>query len=309
MTSLEKICVQKGMRMTEQLVAGMPRMVMGISAADERTMAVRAIWESTAPVADRLQKLAAPVPGLGGPYDGLMAFGMGLNLPQLRNAIEALLNEVVAAGAGCEWVDPASLQAVMPQLNLALGPMTAGIKGFYLQLNDLDFDPQTMEPVKVNAAMLAAVDDPRGIFALGAMLNPALANLQVPSDGSFVELPQAATLDANAPPIKVAMRDKALLLVAGEGEEDATPLLSAVAANPAPLFAIDYGVYQLVTRFGNLMDNGVAQLRSQGETELAQELEEQVATFRMQAAMFDRLRVSLYASAEGLVMDQVMELR
>jgi hypothetical protein len=298
------------MQMTEQLVAGMPRMVMGVTAADDRKLAVRAIWESSAPVAAQLQKLAAPVPGLGSPYDGLVSFGMGMNLPQLRNTIDALLREVMAAGTACEWVDPDSLQAIMPQLNLALGPMTAGIKGFHLQLDDLDFDSQTLEPTQVRAILLAAVDDPRGIFALGAMFNPELANLQIPSDGSFVDLPQGVGLEEHTPPIKVAIRDKALLLLAGDDTDDlAQPLLSAVALSPAPLFAIDYGVHQLVQRFGDMMDQAVAQLASQGEVEMADELREQVATFRLQAAMFDRLRVSVHASAEGLVMDQVMELR
>jgi len=297
------------MRMTEQLVSGMPRMVIGVTAADEQKMALRAVWESTAPVAARLQKLAAPVPGLGGPYDGLVALGVGLDLPQLRNATEALLNEVMAAGSDCEWVDPASLQAVIPQLNLALGPMTAGIKGFNVQLADIDFDPQTMAPTRVEAGLLAAVDDPRGVFALGAMFNPELANVQVPGDGSFVELPQTPGLDGQAPPVKVAIRDKALLLVTGKGEGVAQTLLDAVVATPSPLLAIDYGVFRLVQRFGDIMDNAVAQLTGQGEIELAAELREQVDAFRLQAAMFNRLRMSMYASADGLVIDQVMELR
>jgi len=298
------------MQMTEQLVAGMPRMVLGITQADEQRMVARAIWESSAPVAAQLQKLAAPVPGLGGPYDGLLAFGMGLNLPQLRNSIDALLREVIAAGSGCEQVDRAALEAVMPQLNLALGPMTAGIKGFHLQLDQLEFDPDTLQPTKVSAALLAAVDDPRGVFALGAMFNPELATLRGPGDGSFVELPRGQGLDDRVPPVKVAIRDKALLLVAGDAADDkAQPLFAAAAASPAPLFAIDYGVYQLVQRFGDMMENAVVQLRNQGETEMADEIGEQVASFRLQAALFERLRISVHASAEGLVMDQVMELR
>jgi len=298
------------MQMTEQLVSGMPRMVIGISEADEHQLAARAIWESDAAVAAHLQKLAAPVPGLGAAYDGLVSFGMGINLPQLRNAIDALLREVMAAGSACEWVDPASLKAVMPQLNIAMGPMTAGIKGFNLQLADLAIDPQTMQPTRVQAGLLAAVDDPRGIFALAAMFDPAMANLEIPADGSFVDLPQGVGMDNQTPPLKVAIRDRAMILLAGtDSTEMAQPLLSAVAAIPPPLFAVDYGVYQLVQRFGDMTDSAVEHLASQGETEMAQELREQLESFRLQARMFDRLRLSVHASADGLVMDQVMELR
>lgn len=298
------------MQMTEQLVAAMPRMVVGVAAADERHLAARAIWESSAPVAAQLQKLASPVPGLGAAYGGLLAFGFGIDLPQLRNAIDALLREVIATGSSCEWVDPAGLQAVMPQLNLALGPMTAGIRGFNLQLEDLAMDPHTLQPTRVRAGLLAAVDDPRGIFALGAMFNPALASVQIPSDGSFVDLPRGLGLDGQTPPMKVAIRDRALLLLAGAESVDlANPLLTAVAASPPRLFAVDYGVYQLVQRFGDMMDSAAVQLDSQGERDMAEELREQMQGFRLQAETFDRLRLSVHASAEGLVMDQVMELR
>lgn len=298
------------MQMTEQLVSGMPRMVIGITAADEQQLAARAIWESSAAVSAHLQKLAAPVPGLGATYNGLVSFGMGIDLPQLRNAIDALLRAVIAAGSSCEWVDPASLKAVMPQLNLALGPMTAGIKGFNLQLADLEIDPRTMQPTHLQAGLLAAVDDPRGVFALGAMFNPALANLQIPGDGSFVDLPQGMGLDQQTPPLKVAIQDKALVLVAGDDSAElANALLNAVAASPAPLFAVDYGVYQLVQRFGDMLDSATVQLGSQGEEEMAEELREQLESFRQQARMFSRLRMSMHASPEGLVMDQVMELR
>ena len=299
-------CIQ----MMQDLVAGMPRMVIGVTAAGERRLAARAIWEGMPAVTSYLQKLAAPVPGLGGPYDGLISLGLGLNLPQLRNAIEALLDRLIAAGSTCEWVNPASLKAVMPQLNLALGPMTAGIKGFNLRVDDLTIDPQTLQPSKLQAGLLAAVDDPRGIFALGAMLHPALAALEVPNDGSVVDLPQDLGLNKPTPPLKVAMKDRALVLLAG-GAPDALArsLLDAGLITPPPLFAMDYGIFRLVERFGGLITVTADRLSQQGEQEMAQQLLDQLAGFRVQAQLFERLRVSLYASTEGLVMDQIMELR
>ena len=298
------------MQLTRQIVAGMPRMVMGVKSADRHQMVARGIWESSPPVAAYLQKLAAPVPGVGAAHNGLLAFGVGLDLPQLRNAIEALLRFVSANGATCEWVDPDTLQAVMPQLNLALGPMTAGIKGFNLQIDDIVIDPQTLEPTDVRAGLLAAVDDPRGIFALGAMFNPALAAIEIPSDGSFVELPGELGLEQGTPPLKVAVRERALLLLAGGASADlAAKLVNAVAVTPSPLFAVDYGVHQLVERFGEVMERAVTDLGVQGEEEMAAELRDQLTSFRLQAQVFDRLRISVHASADGMVMDQVMELR
>lgn len=308
---VDAIPVSSGcMQLTRELVAGMPRMVVGVRAAEDDRLAVRGVWESTPEVARYLQKLAAPVPGIGAVHDGLLAFGMGLDLPQLRNAIDALLRKVIASEAGCEWVDRERLEAITPQLNLALGPMTAGIKGFNLQIEDFVYDPQSMQPVDVSAGLLAAVDDPRGVFALGAMLNPALATLQIPDDGSFVELPRELALDAPAPPLKVAIKDRALLLLAGSASAKlANSLTSAVPVTPAPLFAIDYGIHKLVERLDKVMEGAASMLEQRGETELAAEAREQFATFRVQAQFFDRLRILVHASDQGLVMDEEMQLR
>ncbi len=298
------------MGMTEQLVGGMPRIVTGISEADERRLAARAVWESGPEVAAYLQRLAAPVPGVGEAYDGLLAVGMGLDLPRLRSAIDALLRELIATGTGCEWVDPQALQAIIPQLNLALGPMTAGIKGFNLLIDDLEIDPATLEPRGVRAGLVAAVDDPRGVFALAAMFNPALASLEIPTDGTLVALPQQLGPAQQTPPLQVAIKDKALLLVAGEGAADmAGPLLDAATVSPMPMLAIDYGIRALVERLGDVMERAALQMNAGGEAEMAGQLRAQVAEFRQQAQIFERLRLSVHASEEGLVMDQVMELR
>ena len=89
----------------------------------------------------------------------------------------------------------------------------------------------------------------------------------------------------------------------------AAQLTNAVAVTPSPLFAIDYGVYQLVERFGGLMEQAAADLGAQGEEDLAADVRDQLTNFRLQAQVFDRLRISVHASADGMVMDQVMELR
>lgn len=296
--------------LAEQLVAGMPRLVGGISEVGERRLVVRSIWEAEAGVAGYLQRLAAPVPGMGAPYDGLIAMGVGLELPQLRNAIDALVRRVTAAGADCDWVDGERLAGVMPQVNLALGPLTAGIRGFHLRVDDVTFDPETLEPRDVQAALLAAVDDPRGIVALGAMFSPELAALDIPRDGSFVDLSIDPADGATDGRLRLAVRDRALLVVAGGAPDGAThPLLDAVATEPAALLAIDYGVRRVVERFGGVLERVASQLADQGETGMAQELGAQLADFRLQAQMFERQRVMVYASDAGLVFEQAMELR
>ncbi len=296
--------------LTEGVVANMPRMVAGITEAKDERMVARFTWETSPVVAEQLQKLAAPVPGVGQPYDGMMSVGVGVDLPQLRNGIESLLRYVMNNGAECEWVDKDEIQQAIPQLSMVFGPMTAGVKGFNLQLDELTLDPQTMMPTDVKAGLLAAVDDPRGIFAMGAMFNPALAALDVPSDGTFVDLPPEVGIQAPMPNVKVAMKDQSLMLVAGNDSTSvAQSMLDATPTTPAPLMVFDYGIHKLVEKFGGLVEQTAANMEASGDAAMAQEMRTQLESFRMQAQLFDRVRVSVLADKQGLTMDQVMELR
>lgn len=298
------------MRMAETLVASMPRMAVGISRADDARMVVRGIWESDASVVPYLQRLSAPVNGIGAPYEGLMSMGLGVDLPQVRNAIEQLLDRIIDTGRDCDWVEADRLRAVIPQLNLALGPMTAGLKGFNLQIDEVRIDPQTMQPTALRAGLLAAVDDPRGVFALAAMFSPELASLKIPTDGTLVSLSDHLGLGVDAPPLQVAIQGKSLLILAGaDAATMAAPLLNAASPDPAPIFAADYGIHRLIQELGETVEHATAELERQGETEMAAELRVQLASFRQQAELVERLRVSVFANDQGLVMEQDMILR
>lgn len=313
MTALDPsvVTVSRGCsQMTERLVANVPRMAVGVTQVDDHRIIARGIWETNDGVTAYLQRLAAPVNGVGQPYQGLMSMGMGFDLPQVRNAIEALLNAVIDAGGNCEWIEPNQLKAVIPQLNLALGPMTAGLKGFNLRLDDLRLDPQTLQPADIRAGLLAAVDDPRGVFALAAMFNPELASIRVPTDGTLVPIGSHLGVAPGTPPLQVAIQGKSLLILAGDDAQAmADPLLNATPVEPPPLFVIDYGIRRLVEQLGDVLDEATAQLEQQGETELADEMRLQLDSFRQQAQLFERLRVSLFTNDQGLVMEQDMLLR
>ena len=304
--SVSRGCIQ----LAEHLVAKVPRMAVGVTRADDRRIVARGIWETDAGVTTHLQRLAAPVKGVGLPYEGLLSMGMGFDLPQVRNAIEALLDTIIDAGGNCEWVEPTQLKAVIPQLNLALGPMTAGLKGFNLQLDELRLDPATMQPVDMRAGLLAAVDDPRGVFALAAMFNPELASIRVPTDGTLVPIGKHLDVAPGTPSLQVAIQGKSLLVLAGNDAQTlAQPLLNAAPVDPPPLFVVDYGIRRLVEQLGGALDDAIAQLTLQGEQEVADEMRMQLDSFRQQAQLFERLRVSLFANDQGLVMEQDMLLR
>jgi hypothetical protein len=296
--------------LVEGLVGGMPRVAVGISEANAQRLAIRGVWEVAPAVGNHLARLAAPVPGVGIPNDGMLSLGLGLDLPQVRTAIEVLLRYLADHGGQCPWIQPASLQAIIPQLNLALGPMTAGLKGLHLRLDDLDFDVERMRPAAAEASLLLAVDDPRGVFALATMFNPALATLDLPADGSLIDLPGELVPDRETPPMKVALGDRRLLLVSGaDTAADAPARLAAALAQPPVMFSLDYGLANLVERLGGPWSEAVQRLAAYDEPELAAELEAQFDDFRRQSELFERVELVVRGEADGLVSEQVMWLR
>jgi hypothetical protein len=207
-------------------------------------------------------------------------------------------------------VEPSRIDALIPQLSLVLGPMTAGLKGFHLRLDGLQFDVETMQPTAIEGSLLAAVDDPRGVFALAAMFNPALGSMDIPTDGRLVDLPTELVPDRETPPMKVAISDGRLLLVAGpETAREAAARLDAPSAEPPVLFVFDYGLRQFVDRLDGPLRRAIAQLAASGEDELAVQLDSQLADFRRQSEVFERLDFSMRGETVGLVAEQTIRLR
>ncbi len=295
--------------LAESLIGHLPRYVAGVKTADEQRYSVQGVLETSAIVASRLQTLAAPVPGLGSQENVLLSAGMGLDLPSLRNAIDELLKAFIREGNGCEWVDAEQLRQVMPQLNMVLGPMTAGINGFKMTVHDMQLDSQTRQPSVVKASLLVAVDDPRGVFAMLGMFSPGLAQLDVPGDGSPVALP-AELIPPGMPALKVAIKDKTLIVLADDSADKVvTKMVSVPLLDPLPMLSINYGVEHLVSRFADVMMQTAAQLQQGGQRDEAQAIREQLKTFEQQAALFERINVSMYANDSGLVVEQQMILR
>jgi hypothetical protein len=229
----------------------------------------------------------------------------------VRNALVALLRALIADSGRCPQIDRAALENAIPTINLALGPLTAGIKGLHLRVADLAIDATGLRPDALSAAVLAAVDDPRGIVALLAMFDPQLRRLELPADGTPVPLttPPGAIAIAGEVPLQIAALDRGLLLLAGPAADRvAAPLREAAPPGPVPLFALDYDLAGIVERIGPGLEDALDQVAIR-EPELADTLRGQLAAYRRQATLMDRVRVRIFADADGMIATQTVTLR
>ena len=278
------------------MVQSVPRFGFGFTEAKADRYTMQAVVETSPAVAGWLKRLPAPVPGLGSEADAMFSLGMGLNLPVLRDGLKALLATVLQQGKGCEDVDREALAENMQALDMMLNPMFASLKGFNLVVSGVELDPATQEPKSVDARFVLAATDPRGMFGMLAMLNPRLATLQIPADGTPVELPLQEMTPASLP-AWVAIKGEALgLFVSPEAPKDVDRVLTA-PPEPSVLFSLSYNVEKLLKQVGPSLEQGIQTL----EGEDAENAREAYEALKRTASLYDQVRFDVLGDEQGLI--------
>ncbi len=285
-------------RLAKFVVQGVPRLGFGYVAATDDSYTVEVVVESSPGVGGWLKQVAAPVPGLGSAAGATFSFGVGLDLPKVRDGLKVLLGNIAEQGKECETLDQQELVQATQSLDLMLNPMLAGVKGFNLVLDEIQVDPDTLEPKSVAARLLVAATDPRGLFGMAGMLDPKLAMLQIPQDGTPVKLPLEESLPM-APPAWVAIQGEALgLFLEAQPPNDAARVLSEPPASSSLILALDYDVKKLLQQIGPSLEHTMETMQGE-EAEDAREVYE---TIKETASLYDHFSFGIHGEERGLVM-------
>ncbi|MGV6826084.1 MAG: hypothetical protein ACWA5Q_03830 [bacterium] len=294
--------------LVNSMTTAWPRMVVGFPEVGTSSYRMTGVMETSPTVAEWIQKLAAPVPGVGEETQALFAMGMGANLPEYREALKAGMQSIVTNGQGCEWVDEAEIKQSINTIDLMFNPMLAGIRGMYMKVNDIDIDPNTMMPRTVDAKLLLAVDDPKGIYAMMGMLNHKFTQMQIPSDGTPVQMPMDEVAPG-VPPTFVAIKDKVLAFSVGDGADATLPaFMASQVVSPSPLLSVSYDVARLAARAAPF-EQTVQQVASSQDDDAAQAVVESFNSLQSSGKTYGQIAVEITGSPRGLVMEQVINLK
>ncbi len=273
---------------------------------------MQSVLETAPAIAQLLQGLSEPVPGIGRPSSAKFSFGVGMNIPNLRGALRKFGQHLLARGEGCAWIEPNRIKQSMAQLDLALGPMTAMFKGVFVEALELRIDRDTQQPdlehLKLRA--LAQVDDPGGVFAMLGMFNPALAQLEVPSDGSPVRVPREM-LPPGVPELYVGIRGKSLMLASGtDGAALISDLFDSATPEHPPLLSMTYDMQALAPLIRIGLERQLAMLDSQGaEPELINATRTQSEAMLKVYQNYGQASISVRGNDHGLVFDTQTEFK
>ncbi len=228
-----------------------PRMVFGYDTVNLEKISGSFVIEMREDIATGLAATAAPVPGLGTDFGGLISFGMGGDYGATKDFIEARIDAFEADPFECEAF--AELQFTMEQmregLNQPLPPVIYSFRGFNVVVDDVEgFDIAANEPPSpdaIDATAMVAMADAQAMVAMGAMFVPQLAALDLQPDGNPIAL-DLPEIEAMGVTVYAAMVDDGLAISMGDDAEDrVTEILNAEIIEPTPVFsmAMDAGRY------------------------------------------------------------------
>lgn len=285
------------------LFAQMPRAVFGYTRMEATHMDAAMRLDLAAPIAASLQTLSVPPPGSDAPAGALYDIALSLPVLKLKDFLLARIEPVVASPYQCKAFAEWNSKAVelKQQLSQFVPPPLSDFTGLRLTLDRLAW-PADGDP-DVAARLLVASSNPAAIVGMAQLAVPALAQLQIPADGTPVTLPDGVIPNAAGfvPSVRVAMDAKALALASGDGDLGA--YLKAPAASDGQLVRVNFSG-SFYTVVADLMGRFGAMLPPENQSELATQRE----LYAMYAKWVRHSDVRVNATAKGLEFVQEIEI-
>ena len=202
-----------------RIAARVPLMSFGYTKLDAKHQDGRVDIALADDISKAFAGLKVDLPGLGNV--GTAPFDLSLALPvsHLRTFWLAQASAVAAKPFTCPALTDLNegFAKLDPLLQKAAIPPFGDLLGMRIALDTLTPNANSSLPT-FSGRLVLATNNPSGLFAMGQMMVPALAQLKPSSDGKPVALPQQMA-GMLGQPAWVAMSDKALALGVGAGED------------------------------------------------------------------------------------------
>lgn len=216
-----------------------PRIVAGYTTLENQTFETKTVVELEKTLAQSLQPIAVPVPGVGTTNGRGLDIGLGIDLNKLAGVISTQAQAINTAPFQCEVLSDLNDGARAAPSALSSLYMIAGfVNG--LRLNMANIDSENMAG---NGTLIVASPDPTGLLGMLQGFLPNLANL----DSTAGAAPQQIGSDIlgavggnTDTPLWFAASDKALGFSLGEdGSKMLSTDLAAALPQTAPFLAIN----------------------------------------------------------------------
>ncbi len=247
------------------IAANWPRTVFGSSFKDDGTMDATVLVESNNTVVlNALKTLRGFVPTLTGSKESALSIGLGLDVNQLAPSLNTIWQESLAVQYNCEPLF--EIQTAIREVNPAMVGMATGfvngLKGVSFNLFDYGFGKTEYgeDLNMLDASISISAENPISLFQAAQMIEPTLAQIQIPSDGTPVAVPpQLAEQFADIGSVFVASKGNHLTIYTGESATKASTELFSQALE-------SNGLYNGSINYKKLFGPFVEMMKRNGET-------------------------------------------
>lgn len=218
---------KKCMAVATSVLDNVPELIIGTRAIEGKRANVEMLMKMDKELAAVMKTLPASLDKMPVSQNPVFDLGLSLNIPAVRDNLLAFMTWLGEQGksSGCEAIEADKLNEASVGIAMAMGMGLTQVKSVYFALNDIELDPATMQPSKLDARASVVADDPVGLVRMASMLAPPLAQMKMPKDGETITL-GPDTLPPGTPPLTVGLDGKRLD-VAIAGSSAASKMLPA----------------------------------------------------------------------------------
>ncbi|MCP5474718.1 MAG: hypothetical protein H7A19_07715 [Rhodanobacteraceae bacterium] len=187
-----------------------PRMVFGSTDFSAKRLKFNGVVEMEQALAASMQKLSAPIPGADSTDPMMFRLALSVDLPETVRFLGGIADSIAAEPFQCEELADLNASAAEMKQNLAnpglamAGAMTA----IHLGVRTLKIDPGASMPTELSAFATLGSSSPVMLWGFAQQGVPALAKVQITTDGKIVALPADALPMPMPLELKAIMTDK-----------------------------------------------------------------------------------------------------
>ena len=230
-----------------------------------------------------------------------------MDVQAARDFYEARLDAIEADPWECpEFADvQMGLAAGRSALQQPVPPMVYDFKGFLAVIENMEgLDlASSMPPTSIDGRMLLAMDNAPALLAMGAMMSPELAGMNIEPNGEPVpfNMPQLAMVASS---VFVALQDNGLALSFGDGMEDGlNGMLNADAEDSGTFlsFSMDAG------RYYSFLGEAMTLAEADSENPMPAEMQAAMTDVMVAAgSLYDRMAADFKFTERGIEIDSVV---
>jgi len=237
-----------------------PRILIGAENMAPNHISIGAQFEMAPALAQQVTAALAPAPGTGAPAVGLLDFSLALPILKLKDFWIKQADAIAANPYKCAQLAGIneSFRSSKAKVDTTIPPPFSDMTGMRTTISRFTPGATPTAPPDVAGKFLLGTTNPLAAIGMAQLAVPQLKDFKITTDGKPVALPQG--LVPSAPPLTLAMSDKAIASAAGKGEEaDLGAFLNAAPAATPVFMRMHFSgaIYGIMGRYSDLLKAGM----------------------------------------------------